>query len=204
MRLHGLGVTAPALWLPVGDLARGKFIRLVNRTDQAAGLATASEVWDRLLAQAPPQEGDFIAVADAFDEPVPAEASHGCVDLIPLASGEGRPLTEGARRDMLRQRFSCHLDDPAEPPLPPGATVRDQYPGLPQARLPGLPLPQRPPTGAMPAPPLPGRLRNPHTRMGISTYSASGFAASVTTVGALPSAKRNSTMSPIWSVMSFR
>ena len=31
------------------------------------------------------------------------------------------------------------------------------------------------------------------TRIGISTYSASGSAASVTTVGALPSAKRNST-----------
>ncbi len=43
-----------------------------------------------------------------------------------------------------------------------------------------------------------------YTRIGISTYSASGFALSVTMVGAEPSAKRNSTCSTIWSVMSFR
>jgi len=43
-------------------------------------------------------------------------------------------------------------------------------------------------------PPVPSADRAPdQTRIGISTYSASGFALSVTMVGAEPSAKRNST-----------
>lgn len=43
-----------------------------------------------------------------------------------------------------------------------------------------------------------------HTRIGMSTYSASGFAASLTMVGAAPSANRNCTSSPIRLVMSVR
>lgn len=43
-----------------------------------------------------------------------------------------------------------------------------------------------------------------YTRIGIRTYSASGFPLSATMVGAEPSEKRNSTVSSIWSVMSFR
>lgn len=47
-------------------------------------------------------------------------------------------------------------------------------------------------------------LARDHTRIGISTYNPLASAASWTTVGAAPSEKRNSTCSPIWSVMSFR
>ena len=33
------------------------------------------------------------------------------VDLVPLLSGEQRPLSDGARQDLLRQRFSYYTDD---------------------------------------------------------------------------------------------
>ncbi len=32
-------------------------------------------------------------------------------DLVPLLSGERRPLSEGARADLLRKRFSYYTDD---------------------------------------------------------------------------------------------
>src|SRR6202034_4857532 len=33
------------------------------------------------------------------------------VDLVPLLSGERRPLSAAARQDLLRQRFSYYTDD---------------------------------------------------------------------------------------------
>jgi len=125
VRLYDFGVAALALRLPVRDLAWIDFVRLVNVTDQAVGLAAATAVWDGLLAQlrdllgealdrpttALLQEDYLIAVVDSFDAPVTAEALQERVDLVPLLSGEERPLAEGARRDLLRQRFSYHPDD---------------------------------------------------------------------------------------------
>ncbi len=49
-----------------------------------------------------------------------------------------------------------------------------------------------------------GRSPRRQTRIGIRTYNAEASPASCTIVGAEPSAKRNSTASAIWSVMSFR
>lgn len=44
-------------------------------------------------------------------EPLSAEALQERVDLVPLLSGERRALSEGARRDLLRKRFSYYQDD---------------------------------------------------------------------------------------------
>lgn len=125
VRLYDFGVAALALRLPVQDLAWTEFVRLVNRADQAVGPAAETGVWDGLLAQlrtllgealdrptpAPLQEDYLLAMVDAFDEPLTAEALQERADLVPLLSGEERPLAEGARGDLLRQRFSYHPDD---------------------------------------------------------------------------------------------
>jgi hypothetical protein len=109
----------------VRNLTWTGFTRLVNQTDQAIGPAMETEVWHGLLAQlrdllgesldrataAPLQEDYLIALVDAFDEPVTAEALQERVDLVPLLSGEQRPLSDGAKRDLLGQRFSYHPDD---------------------------------------------------------------------------------------------
>jgi hypothetical protein len=40
-----------------------------------------------------------------------ADALHERVDLVPLLSGEQRPLSASARQDLLGQRFSYYTDD---------------------------------------------------------------------------------------------
>ena len=47
----------------------------------------------------------------AFSEPLTAAALRDRVDLVPLLSGEQRALSDGARRDLLRQSFSYYADD---------------------------------------------------------------------------------------------
>ncbi|MBR0664599.1 hypothetical protein GXW71_09565 [Roseomonas hellenica] len=125
VRLYDFGIVTLALRLPVQDLSWSDFTSLVNHTDLAVGPAAANSIWQELLAQlgallgealerptmAPLQEDYLLAIVDAFDEPVTAEALQERVDLVPLLSGEERPLSEGARRDLLRQRFSYHPDD---------------------------------------------------------------------------------------------
>jgi hypothetical protein len=125
VRLYDFGIAALSLRLPVRDLAWADFARLVNRTDQAVGPAATTDIWDGLLAQlrtllgealdrptaAPLQEDYLVAVVNAFDEAVTAEALQARADLVPLLSGEERPLSAAARSDLLRQRFSYHPDD---------------------------------------------------------------------------------------------
>ena len=125
VRLYDFGIAALVLRLPVRDLAWGGLIQLVNQTDLAVGPAVETEVWNSLLAQLrdllsealdrptamPLQEDYLIALVDTFDEPVTPEALWERVDLVPLLSGEARPLSDNAARDLLRQRFSYHPDD---------------------------------------------------------------------------------------------
>jgi hypothetical protein len=47
----------------------------------------------------------------SFDQTLTAAALLGSVDLVPLLSGEQRSLSDGARQDLLRQRFSYYTDD---------------------------------------------------------------------------------------------
>ena len=125
VRLYDFGIAALSLRLPVQDLSWSRFTRLVNRTDQAVGPAAPAEVWEEVLAKlrgllgealdhptaVPLQEDYLLAVVDAFEEPITAEAMQQRADLVPLLAGEERPLSEGARRDLLRHRFSYYPDD---------------------------------------------------------------------------------------------
>jgi hypothetical protein len=57
------------------------------------------------------QEEYLIGVVHAFDQALTAAALQNSVDLVPLLSGEQRPLSDSARQDLLRQRFSYYIDD---------------------------------------------------------------------------------------------
>jgi hypothetical protein len=57
------------------------------------------------------QEEYLIGVVHAFDRPMTAAVLQDSVDLVPLLSGEQRPLSDGARQELLRQRFSYYTDD---------------------------------------------------------------------------------------------
>ncbi|HWA79585.1 MAG TPA: hypothetical protein VG848_04650, partial [Acetobacteraceae bacterium] len=125
-RLYDFGVVTLALRLPAGDLAWSNYVERMNQMDgtlREGGLDAG--VWARLLgeiravfatalvrpAQSAIEEDYLIGFVSAFDEIVTAEALQSRVDLAPLLSGEKRPLSEAARQDLLRQRFSYYTDD---------------------------------------------------------------------------------------------
>jgi hypothetical protein len=124
-RLYDFGVISIALRVPVTDLSWAAFSQRLNAIDRAVGLAPATALWSQLLDRvrkgvgdalvrpipSPLEEDYLVGVANAFSEPMTAEALIGRLDLIPLLSGEQRPLSEGARRDLLRHRYSYYTDD---------------------------------------------------------------------------------------------
>lgn len=125
VRLYDFGIAAIALRLPVREIGWVEFSRLANEASQAIGLTSTSQIWDGLLerlrnviAEAfirptaiPLQEDYLIAVVEAFDQPVSAQALLDRMDLVPLLSGRDRELSEGARRDLLEHHFSYFTDD---------------------------------------------------------------------------------------------
>ena len=103
----------------------GGFVDRVNALERALGGPGDPGPWQALLDQlratlgpalrrpsATTVEEDYlIAGVQAFDaRPTGAELLTR-VDLVPLLSGEQRPLSDGARHDLLRQRFSYYTDD---------------------------------------------------------------------------------------------
>jgi hypothetical protein len=124
-RLYDFGVVSIALRVPVADLSWAAFSQRLNAVDRAVGLAPATVLWTELLDRVRQGVGDglvrptpstleedyLVGVANAFSEPMTAEALVGCLDLVPLLSGEQRPLSEAARRDLLRHRYSYYTDD---------------------------------------------------------------------------------------------
>jgi hypothetical protein len=57
------------------------------------------------------QEDYLIGAVHGFDQEMTAAHLQERVDLVPLLSGERRMLSDGARQDLLRQRFSYYIDD---------------------------------------------------------------------------------------------
>jgi hypothetical protein len=124
-RLYDFGVISIALRVPVTDLSWAAFSQRLNAIDRAVGLAPATALWTQLLDRvrkgvgealvrpipSPLEEDYLIGVANAFSEPMTAEALIGRLDLVPLLSGEQRPLSESARRDLLRHQYSYYTDD---------------------------------------------------------------------------------------------
>jgi hypothetical protein len=124
-RLYDFGVVSIAIRVAVVDLSWAAFTQRLNAVDRAVGLAPATGLWTDLLERVRQGVGDglvrptpstleedyLIGVANAFSEKMTAEALVGRLDLVPLLSGEQRPLSEAARRDLLRHRYSYYTDD---------------------------------------------------------------------------------------------
>jgi hypothetical protein len=122
-RLYDFGAATIALRFPVVDVPWEGFVRQVNAVDR--GVTEADETWNRLLkrvrellgpAMIRPEESGLqeeylLGVVHAFDQALSAAALRDRVDLVPLLSGEQRPLSDGARQELLRQRFSYYTDD---------------------------------------------------------------------------------------------
>jgi hypothetical protein len=124
-RVYDFGAVSIALRVPVRDVAWSTFVATMNTVDRGVGQAQVAP-WTDLLqllrtAIAPAlirpesssalQEDYLIGVVHGFDQAMTAARLQERVDLVPLLSGERRMLSDGARQDLLRQRFSYYHDD---------------------------------------------------------------------------------------------
>jgi hypothetical protein len=124
-RLYDFGVMRLALHFAADALPWSGFTRRMIAVDRGVGPTAETTPWKTtldsvcrtiaaaLLRPTPErlEEDYLIGVVRAFDETPDAEALLRRIDLAPLLSGEERPLSEGARRELLRQRFSYYADD---------------------------------------------------------------------------------------------
>jgi hypothetical protein len=125
VRLFDFGVVRVALRFAADNLAWVDFVQRLMAVDRTVGPVAADAIWSRLLGQIHAIFGDaflrpskstleedyLIGIVSAFDETLTADELQQRIDLVPLLAGEQRPLAEGARRDLLRQRFSYYTDD---------------------------------------------------------------------------------------------
>ena len=124
-RLYDFGVVAFSLRLPANSLDWPEFSAFANALDRIIGPNVETDIWSILLQKiqitlAPAmtrpnksilQEDHLIAIVQKWSEPIKAAELFDRIDLVPLLSGEHRPLSEGAKRDLLRQHFSYYEDD---------------------------------------------------------------------------------------------
>jgi hypothetical protein len=124
-RVYDFGAVTIALRVPIAGVSWDNFARQVNAVDRIATEGAAGDTWQRLLQQvrtllrpamirpeeSKVQEEYLIGVVHAFDRTLTATALQESVDLVPLLSGEQRTLSDGARQELLRQRFSYYADD---------------------------------------------------------------------------------------------
>lgn len=125
VRLYDFGIAALAVRLRVSSLSWDEFAALANGLDAAIGPSAETPLWSALLAKLTDvlgeafirpsvqllQEDYLLAIVEAFDAPVSSDEILDRADLAPLLSGRTRPLSESARHDLLRHRFSYYPDD---------------------------------------------------------------------------------------------
>lgn len=128
-RLYDFGAITLSLRVPATAAAGidwPGFVALTNAIDAAVGPDTAAQSpWPAMLdslsailaasfqnpATTRLEEDYLLAVVERFDTPVAAADLLRQLDLAALLSGEQRPLSEAARADLLRHRFSYYEDD---------------------------------------------------------------------------------------------
>ena len=124
-RLYDFGVTRLAIRVAVDNMLWTDFTKRVIAVDRSIGPSANAAIWNQLLgsvreifteafvrpSKADIEEDYLIGMVRAFDEALTADELQQRINLVPLLSGEERTLSEGARRDLLRQRFSYYTDD---------------------------------------------------------------------------------------------
>ena len=125
-RLYEFGVVTFALRLPARDLSWPDYVARTDAVDrQLNGDGEGAALWETLLgdirrifadalvrpAASTIEEDYLIGVVHSFGAELTAEALLRRIDLVPLLSGEHRALSDAARQDVLRQRFSYYADD---------------------------------------------------------------------------------------------
>lgn len=124
-RLYDFGVVALSARVFVGELTWTEFSTRCNALDTAIGPSSETALWTNLLDQvrdiiAPAlerpgpsllQEDYLLCVVHTLAQPLSGAELRHSVDLVALLSGESRPLSDDASRDILRRSFSYYTDD---------------------------------------------------------------------------------------------
>ena len=120
-RLYEFGAVSLALRLPVVERSWADYVHLALALDRAVASGPWTQLLDHLRvvlagamerpAASALEEDYLFAVVQAFDTRLDATALMAQVDLVPLLSGEHRPLSEASRAELLRSRFSYYADD---------------------------------------------------------------------------------------------
>lgn len=124
-RLYDFGVVALALRISVSNAPWQDFAAQFNALDRLVGPSADTSLWSDALnqvntivkpalerpAQSPLQEDYLIGIVHTMNEAVSATKLREQVDLAGFLSGETKPLSDAATRDLLQRSFSYYADD---------------------------------------------------------------------------------------------
>ncbi len=124
-RLYDFGVLALSIHVPARELQWEDFVDLVEAVNALLGPGSETLLWSRLTdsirtelesalirpAASLIEEDYLVAMVTAFDQPMTSVTLWNTLDFVPLLSGERRLLSDAARQDLLRKRFSYYADD---------------------------------------------------------------------------------------------
>lgn len=122
---YDFGAMVLAVRVPVRDRNWTQLVALQRAVDRAIGPSADTALWRDLWGELAPvvaaalhkpsnatlyEDYSLVLVQDMQGQPS-AEALLSSVDLVALLADEDRALSEGARQELLRQRFSYYADD---------------------------------------------------------------------------------------------
>ena len=124
-RLYDFGAVTLALRVRADELPWRDFAARLNAVDRSLASAQGAALWCSALASVRKvvaaaldrpaalelTEDYLIGLVHGFDTPLTATELLARADLVPLLSGETRTLSEAARGDLLRRKFSYYEDD---------------------------------------------------------------------------------------------
>ena len=125
VRFYDFGVVAISLRVPAHDMPWVQFGEFANEVDRNIGPGGVVSPWESVLEElrndfspafqrpnkALFEEDHLVTVVQEWNEPLSASELRDSLDLVPLLSGESRPLAPKAREELLRHRFSYYEDD---------------------------------------------------------------------------------------------
>jgi hypothetical protein len=124
-RLYDFGVLSLTLTVDCRDMPWGRFVELLNGLAAAIGPESGTPIWGELTGKvreelAPAlirpavsvvEEDYVVALVRSFDRAMTALEIQDTLNLVPLLSGERSTLSDTARQELLRNRFSYYTDD---------------------------------------------------------------------------------------------
>jgi hypothetical protein len=125
VRFYDFGVVAISLRFPANDIPWIVLSEFANEVDRAVGPRGTLSPWEGILEdlrktysaafQRPNtnlfEEDHLVTMVQEWEKPMTAAELQESLDLVPLLSGESRPLSVKAREELLRHRFSYYEDD---------------------------------------------------------------------------------------------